>query len=65
MTQIKFGTDGWRAILNKDFTFANTDKVINGISAYIYNESKFDKKIKRFFFAFYFAFSSKVLKFVR
>ena len=42
---IKFGTDGWRAILNKDFTFENTDKVINGIATYVYNESKFDKTI--------------------
>jgi phosphomannomutase len=23
MTQIKFGTDGWRAVIAKDFTFAN------------------------------------------
>ena len=45
MTNIKFGTDGWRAILNKDFTYENTDKVINGIASYIYKESGFDKKI--------------------
>ena len=45
MTNIKFGTDGWRAIVDKDFTFENTDKVINGIAAYIYNESNFDKTI--------------------
>ena len=23
MTQIKFGTDGWRAVIAEDFTFAN------------------------------------------
>ncbi len=45
MTDIKFGTDGWRAVLNKDFTYENTDKVINGIANYIYNETGFDKKI--------------------
>ena len=45
MTQIKFGTDGWRAILNEDFTYQNTDKVINGIATYVYKESSFDKKI--------------------
>ena len=45
MTQIKFGTDGWRAILNEDFTYENTDKVINGIATYIFNESSFNKKI--------------------
>ncbi len=45
MTQIKFGTDGWRAILNEDFTYENTDKVINGIATYVFNESSFNKKI--------------------
>ena len=28
MSKIKFGTDGWRAILNKDFTFENTDNLV-------------------------------------
>ncbi len=45
MTQIKFGTDGWRAILNEDFSYENTDKVINGIATYVFNESSFNKKI--------------------
>ncbi len=45
MTNIKFGTDGWRAILNKDFTFENTNKVVNGIATYIFNESRFNKTI--------------------
>ncbi len=45
MSEIKFGTDGWRAILNEDFTYENTDKVINGIATYVFNESKFDKTI--------------------
>ena len=45
MSAIKFGTDGWRAILNEDFTYENTDKVINGIASYVYKESSFDKKI--------------------
>ena len=45
MTQIKFGTDGWRAILNEDFTYENTDKVINGIATYVFNKSSFNKKI--------------------
>lgn len=27
MTQIKFGTDGWRAVIAEDFTFANLDRV--------------------------------------
>ncbi len=45
MTRIKFGTDGWRAVLNQDFTYENTYKVINAIAIYIYNNSKYDKKI--------------------
>ncbi len=45
MTEIKFGTDGWRAILNKDFNYENVKKVINGIASYIYNESKYDKPV--------------------
>ena len=45
MTEIKFGTDGWRAVLNKDFTFENTLKVVNALAIYIYNESEFNKKI--------------------
>ena len=45
MSEIKFGTDGWRAVLNKDFTYKNTDKVINGISEYIFKESQYNKKI--------------------
>ena len=27
MTHIKFGTDGWRAVIGEDFTFANLDRV--------------------------------------
>ena len=28
MTQIKFGTDGWRAVIAEDFTFANVARVV-------------------------------------
>ncbi|MBQ9245007.1 phosphoglucomutase/phosphomannomutase family protein [bacterium] len=45
MTGIKFGTDGWRAILDKDFTYENVDKVISGIATYIFNDSKYERKI--------------------
>ena len=27
MAQIKFGTDGWRAVIAEDFTFANVARV--------------------------------------
>ena len=33
--QIKFGTDGWRAIIAEDFTFANARVVANAIARYM------------------------------
>ncbi len=35
MTEIKFGTSGWRGILAEDFTFANARLVCQGISDYL------------------------------
>ncbi|MDD2587000.1 MAG: phosphoglucomutase/phosphomannomutase family protein [Syntrophomonadaceae bacterium] len=43
MGQIKFGTDGWRAIIAKDFTFANCRVVTQGIASYI-NSHNLGKK---------------------
>jgi phosphomannomutase len=34
-TPIKFGTDGWRAIIAEDFTFANARVVANAVARYI------------------------------
>ena len=34
--QIKFGTDGWRAIIADDFTFANVRIAAEAIAAYIH-----------------------------
>jgi phosphomannomutase len=34
-TPIKFGTDGWRAIIAEDFTFANARIVANAVARYI------------------------------
>ncbi len=45
MSKIKFGTDGFRAILGQDFNYNNVDKIINAIAIYIYNENKFENKI--------------------
>jgi phosphomannomutase len=36
MAQIKFGTDGWRAIIADDFTFANVRIAAEAIAAYVY-----------------------------
>jgi alpha-D-glucose phosphate-specific phosphoglucomutase len=42
MTQIKFGTDGWRGIIADDFTFANVRVAARAIAAYV-----LDKKDKQ------------------
>lgn len=34
---IKFGTDGWRAIISDEFTFANVNKVAKAIALYLIN----------------------------
>ncbi len=35
MSQIKFGTDGWRAVIAKDFTFENLEVVSQAIADYL------------------------------
>jgi phosphomannomutase len=34
MTQIKFGTDGWRGVIAQDFTFANVERVAQATADY-------------------------------
>src|SRR5688500_1254834 len=34
MSQIKFGTDGWRAVIAEDFTFKNVDRVAQATADY-------------------------------
>src|ERR1700743_3703540 len=34
MAQIKFGTDGWRAVIAEDFTFANVARVAQAAADY-------------------------------
>jgi phosphomannomutase len=34
-SQIKFGTDGWRAVIADDFTFENVRRVASAISSYV------------------------------
>ena len=45
MSNIKFGTDGWRAILDKEFNYENVDKVVNAISNYVYEKDRFNASI--------------------
>ena len=42
---IKFGTDGWRAILDKDFTETNVKRTSLAIGKYVYETFGFDKTI--------------------
>ncbi len=39
MGEIKFGTDGWRAIIAEEFTFANIKLVTQGIANYLKNNN--------------------------
>ncbi|MFA5272120.1 MAG: phosphoglucomutase/phosphomannomutase family protein, partial [Candidatus Omnitrophota bacterium] len=42
---IKFGTDGWRAVIAKDFTFDNVKIVSQAIADYLYKQSNLSKKV--------------------
>ncbi len=35
ITQIKFGTSGWRAVVAEEFTFANVHRAVHGIARYV------------------------------
>src|SRR5574344_351173 len=45
MNKIKFGTDGWRAIVGKDFSDKNVERVIFAIGKYVFDNFSIDKKI--------------------
>lgn len=40
MTEIKFGTDGWRAVIAEDFTHANVATVAHAIARYVVRAEK-------------------------
>lgn len=42
---IKFGTDGWRAVLGKDFNDVNVERVTRAIGKYVYDSFGIDKPI--------------------
>lgn len=45
MANIKFGTDGWRAVIGEDFNSENVEIVTNAIGKYVADEFGLDKKI--------------------
>ncbi|MBZ5574325.1 MAG: phosphoglucomutase/phosphomannomutase family protein [Acidobacteriia bacterium] len=38
VTQIKFGTSGWRAVIAEEFTFANVRRAVHGIARYVVSQ---------------------------
>jgi len=40
LTQIKFGTSGWRAIMAEEFTFANVQRAVGGIARYVSSQKR-------------------------
>ena len=45
MANIKFGTDGWRAVVGKDFTAGNVEIVTKAIAKYVFENFGIYKKI--------------------
>jgi phosphomannomutase len=45
VTQIKFGTSGWRAVMAEDFTFANVKRAVHGIARYVASQKKNRAKV--------------------
>ena len=45
MANIKFGTDGWRAVVGKDFNDTNVKTVIKSIGKYVFDKYGLSKKI--------------------
>lgn len=45
MANIKFGTDGWRAIVGEDFTAENVEIVTNAIGKFVFDNFGIGKKI--------------------
>lgn len=43
LTPIRFGTDGWRAVISEDFTFANLERVAQAYAAYLQQSRKDEK----------------------
>ncbi len=40
LTQIKFGTSGWRAVVGEEFTFANVRRAVGGIARYVASQKR-------------------------
>ena len=45
VTQIKFGTSGWRAVMAEEFTFANVGRAVHGIARYLLSQKAQGAKV--------------------
>ena len=45
VTQIKFGTSGWRAVMAEEFTFANVQRALHGIARYVSSQKPSGAKV--------------------
>ncbi len=45
MSKIKFGTDGWRAVIAEDFTFDNLGLVVEALVLYLKQNNSWQKGI--------------------
>ncbi|MBC7317720.1 phosphoglucomutase/phosphomannomutase family protein [Candidatus Bipolaricaulota bacterium] len=47
MSEIKFGTDGWRGVIARDFTFANVGRVGAALAAYLRDPQRKEMRVYR------------------
>ena len=45
LTQIKFGTSGWRAVMAEEFTFANVQRAVGGIARYVASQKPLGARV--------------------
>ena len=45
MSKIKFGTDGWRAVIAQDYTFDNVEAVTRATAAWVKDQSDGDGSV--------------------
>jgi phosphomannomutase len=48
LTPIRFGTDGWRAVIAEDFTFANLERVAQAYSDYLQQGGQEDEQTRAY-----------------
>ena len=45
LTQIRFGTSGWRAVVAEEFTFANVRRAVHGIARHVSSQKASGAKV--------------------